>query len=98
MDSCIATLCPIQPVVGVEICGVFEFSDHYLLHVTLCLAETKCVPMLLSCFSHKDFLHLGVNMYVLHSFISSKYNSGDFIIKSKDERNFFVLYVRDLLV
>ncbi|XP_076181443.1 rhomboid family intramembrane serine protease rho-7 [Ptiloglossa arizonensis] len=33
-------------------------------------SRTICWPMLLSTFSHSSFLHLAVNMYVLHSFSS----------------------------
>lgn len=31
-------------------------------------SKSLCLPMFLSCLSHKNFLHLGVNMYVLYSF------------------------------
>ncbi|CAN9510855.1 unnamed protein product [Ophioblennius macclurei] len=34
-------------------------------------SRTRCWPMLLSTFSHTDFLHMAVNMYVLWSFSSS---------------------------
>ncbi|XP_058807531.1 presenilin-associated rhomboid-like protein, mitochondrial [Phymastichus coffea] len=34
-------------------------------------SSATCIPMLLSTFSHYNFLHLAANMYVLHSFSSA---------------------------
>lgn len=45
------------------------------MFVSSCLhsfpAETLCIPMILSSFSHFSFLHMAANMYVLWSFSTS---------------------------